>query len=194
MRARGRLLPGSRLVRRSLGGGGFRLKLGQRRLADERAPFHAAVVLRRRERVGARELGEFGAAVEAWCFGASEFERVEPNARTDATRLRAAITERQGDHAVRHAGENPDGKLERAARVVDTDRILVLETERFRCLRAHERGVVPGQLGERIRKLLQPPVVCEAAVVKREGRDEHDLQVTARSTRAPGKLRQGRRG
>ena len=81
-------------------------------------------------------------------LGASDRERVEPDPRADPTRVRTAVAERQGDHAVRHAGEDPDGKLERAAGIVETDPILVRETERFGGLRAHERGVVPGQLGE----------------------------------------------
>ena len=68
--------------------------------------------------------------------------------------------------------------------VIETDHILVRKTERFGGLRAHERGVVPGQLGEGIGKLLQPPVVREAAVVKRRGGEEHDLQATARSAGA----------
>ena len=120
--------------------------LGEGRLANERAPLHAAVVLGRRERIAARELVEGDPAVEAECFGASDRERVEPNARTDATHVRPAITERQGDHAVRHARKDRDGKLERAARVIETDQIPAGKTERLGVLRAHERRVVPGDL------------------------------------------------
>ena len=194
MRALGWLRAGSRLLRRSLGGGGFRSQLGEGRLPDDGAPLHAAVLLRRRERVAAPELGEAGAAVEARCFGASDLERVEPDARADPTRVRTAIAERQGDHAVRHSREEQNGELERAARIIETDHILVRKTERFGGLRAHERGIVPGQLGERIGKLLQPPVVREAAVVKRRRREEHDLQTTRRSRAAwPAELRKGLR-
>ena len=123
------------------------------------------------------EPGHFDAAVEARGLGASDRERVEPDARADPPRVRTAIAERQGDHAVRHAGEDPDRKLERAARVLDTDHLLARNTERLGGLRAHERGVVPRELGERIGKLLQPSVVREAAVVKRRGGEEHDLQI-----------------
>ena len=129
-------------------------------------------------------LGELDAAVEAGRLGASDRERVEPDARANPSRVRTAVAERQGDDAVRHAGEEPDGELERAARIFETDHILVRKTERLGGLRAHERGIVPGQLGEGIGKLLQPPVVREAAVVKRRGRDEHDLQAARRSRRA----------
>ena len=102
-----------------------------------------------------------------------------------------AVAKREGDHAVRHAGEDPDGKLERAARVIETDHLLVRKTERLGGLRAHERGVVPGELGEGIGKLLQPPVVREAAVVKRRRREEHDLQTTRRLPQARAELGKG---
>ena len=108
---------------------------------------------------------------------------LNPTPEPNPTRVRTTVAERQGDHAVRHAGKDPDGKLERAARVIETDHILVRKTERFGGLRAHERGVVPGELGEGIGKLLQPPVVREPAVVKRRRREEHDLQATRRSAR-----------
>ena len=160
----------------------LRSKRGQCRLAHDRAPLHAAVLLGRRERVPARELGEAGPAVEARCFGASDFERVEPDPRADTARVRTTIAERQRDHAVRHSGDEPDGELERAARIFETDHILARHTERLGRLRAHERGVVPGQLGEGIGKLLQPPLVREAAVVKRRGREEDDLQAARRCT------------
>ena len=142
------------------------------------------MVLGRRQRIRARELGETGPAVEARRCGASDPERVEPDARADPARVRTAIAERQGDHAVGHAGEDRDGKLERAARVIETDHILARKTERFGGLRAHERRVVPGELGERIGKLLQPPVVREAPVVKRGRGEEHDLQARRRCTGA----------
>ena len=174
-------------------GGQIRSKLGQRRLADDGAALHAAVVLGRRQRVRARELGELDAAVEARCFRAANSERVEPDPRANPARVRTAIADRQRDHAVRHAREDGDGKLERAARVIETDHVLARQTERFGGLRAHERGVVPGELGEGIGKLLQPPVVREPAVVKRRRGKEHDLQATPGSRRRPGPRRRRRR-
>jgi hypothetical protein len=65
--------------------------------------------------------------------------------------------------------------------MIETDQILARKTERLGGLRAHQRGVVPRELGEGIGKLLQPPYVREAAVVKRGGGEEHDLQGTRRS-------------
>src|SRR2546430_14490731 len=80
--------------------------------------------------------------------------------------------------SIRHAGQDPDRKLERAASVIETDQLLVRKAERLGGLRAHERGGVPRELGQRIRKLLQPPLVREPAVVKRRPWDEHDLPIT----------------
>src|SRR5918995_5143883 len=94
--------------------------------------------------------------------------------------MRPTIADRQGNHAVGHAGEYPDGKLERTARVLDAYQILAREAERLGRLRAHEGGVVPGELGERIGKLLQPPVVRKPAVMKRRRRQEDDLEAAAR--------------
>ena len=108
--------------------------------------------------------------------GASNLERVEPDARADPAGVRTAIAERQGDHAVRHAGEDRDGKLERAPRVIETDQVLARKTERLGGLQAYQRGVVPRELGEGVGKLLQPPVVGEAPVVKRWRGEEDDLE------------------
>ena len=122
MRDLGSLRPLRRSVRvGALAGSRFRSKCGQGRLAHDGASLHAAVLLGRRERISARELGEADPAVEAWCLGASDPERVEPDPRADPTGVRTAVAERQGDHAVRHSGKEPDGKLERAAGVVEAD-------------------------------------------------------------------------
>ena len=118
--------------------------------------------------------------------GAVELRTVNAsNPTPEPTRpgVRTAVAERQGDHAVRHSGEEPNGELERTAGIVDADPILAGEAKRLGRLRADERGVVPGQLRQWIGKLLQPPVVREAAVVKRRGGEEDDLQAAARSAR-----------
>src|SRR4029078_3072678 len=114
-------------------------------------------------------------------FGAADRERVESDARADPTGLRTAVAERQRHHAIGHPWEDPDRKLEGAARVLETDDILVRQTERFGGLRAHERGVVPRELCQGMRKFLQPPFVCEAAVVHRRRGQEDDLQASARA-------------
>ena len=81
--------------------------------------------------------------------------------------------------------------------MVEADKVFVCKAERFGRLRADERGVVPSELGEGIGKLLQPPVVREAAVVKRRGGEKHDLQARrsasgAKAADRAGELRQRR--
>ena len=101
-----------------------------------------------------------------------------PTPDPNPSRAHSSVAKGEGDHAVRHAGKDPQGKIERAARVIETHQLLARKTERLGGLRTHERGVVPGELRQGIGKLLQPPVVRETAVVKRRGGEEDDLQVT----------------
>ena len=110
--------------------------------------------------------GERDAAVEARRLGGSHCERIEPDSRSNPSRARTTVTKGERHDAVRHPWKDRDRQFERAARIIEADHIPARDTERLRHLRAHERGVVPRQLRERIRKLLQPPVVREAAVVK----------------------------
>src|SRR5262245_30862642 len=139
-----------RLMRRLRGVGALRLrrrglrlrsKFGQRRLADERTAFDAAVVLRRGKRVLAAASAERDAAVEASCAGRADLERVEPDSGSNPSRVRTAVANGQGHHTVRHAGEDPYGKLERAARIIEPDQILAGEAERLRRFRTHERWI-----------------------------------------------------
>src|SRR5207253_1596694 len=118
-------------------------KFGHRGLADDGPALHAAVVLRRRERVGASELAEHDAAVESRRLGRSDFECIEPDSRSNPSGALTTVAKGEGHHIVRHAWEDPDWKLERAARVIDTHHLLVGKTEGLGGLRAHERGVVP---------------------------------------------------
>src|SRR5947207_2839025 len=110
-------------------GGRLRSKLAQGRLADDGPSFHAAVVLGRCERVLTPERRELDAAVEARCLGSSDREHVEPEPVPDPSRVQTTVAEREGHDAVRHAGEDPDWKLERASRVIDPDHILARKTE-----------------------------------------------------------------
>ena len=54
--------------------------------------------------------------------------------------------------------------MHRRAPQAEVDRVVRLDAQRPRGGRAHERRIVPGQLGDRVRRLLQPDVVGEAAV------------------------------
>src|SRR5688572_1885878 len=87
-------------------------KLGQRGLADEGPPFHAAVGLRGGERVLASDLAQRRAAVEAGRLRGSNLVRVEADPRTDPARALTAVAEGDGDDAVSHARDDPDRQLD----------------------------------------------------------------------------------
>src|SRR5262245_9077171 len=65
--------------------------------------------------------------------------------------------------------------------MIETDEVLVCNAKRLGGLHAHDRGVIPRELGERIRKFLQPAIISKTAVVKGWRRQEDDLQSTRRS-------------
>jgi hypothetical protein len=51
------------------------------------------------------------------------------------------VAKRDGDDVVRHAGNNPDRKVERAPRVLKPDHLSVRKTRRLGCLRADHAGL-----------------------------------------------------
>src|SRR5438034_3894505 len=54
----------------------------------------------------------------------------------------------------------------------DLNQIACLDTEPFRESRTHERGVVPGQLGDWVWQFLEPAIVSVAAVRSEEHTSE----------------------
>ena len=72
------------------------------------------------------------APAEVRRLGASDDVGVEPDTRADPPRVRPPVAERYGNHPVRHPRDDPDRKLHGAARVLDTDDVLVRQTERVR--------------------------------------------------------------
>ena len=104
----------------------------------------------------------------------------------------AAVAEMDGDAVVRVAGHGEDGAADRAATIVQrhdvADDLAVLaalhrrttaDIQPFGRRRAHEDGVVPGELRDRLGQLLQPAVVRETAV-------EHGGIVTERDLHRAG--------
>jgi len=98
----------------------------------------------------------------------------------------AAVTEVDRHGVVGLPGHLPHRQLEFPLAAGDGDQILVLQPEGAGGGRADERGVVPGQLGDRIGELLEPAVVREAPVVERRRAAEDDLQLLAGCDRAGG--------
>ena len=97
----------------------------------------------------------------------------------------------RGLHAAATEAELDDVGVRAEAVALDGD------PEAARGLRSHEGGVVPGQLGERLRHLLKPAVVGVAPIVDRWVGPERDLQPRLhRPRRGPGPIsdRHRRRG
>src|ERR1035437_3831112 len=151
----------------------------ERARPHEVAPLHVEVVLRRGELVrAARLLNRGGRDPEA--RGRAEGVGIHAGAVADAARARAAVAKMQRHDVVGLAGQDPDGRGERRGAYGDPDEILVLHAEFFRRPGAHVRGVVPGQLRQRLRNFLQPPVVREAAVEKARVGPEDDFDAVRR--------------
>ena len=103
-------------------------------------------------------------------------ERIGADALRDRFRPGAAVAERQDDEVVRHAGLHENRRAERPAVRAELDDVRRAHPDAAGGRVAHERGVVPRHLRDRIGQLLQPSVVREAAVVDRRILDERDLQ------------------
>ena len=71
------------------------------------------------------------------------------------------------------------GALQRAALVGQLQHVARLHAQAVRGRRAEDRGVVPGELGDRLGQFLQPAVVGEAAVVNRGVGPEDDFELAA---------------
>src|SRR5664280_1864444 len=147
----------------------------ERARANEVAPFHVEVVLRRGELEGragllyrGRREPEAGGGPDAVC--------VHARAVADTANARAPVAEMQRHDVVGLAGEDPHRGRERGARCGDGDEVLVLHAEPFRRREAQVRGVVPRELRERLRNFLEPAVVREAAVEDAGIGPEDDLE------------------
>src|ERR1017187_2187486 len=153
--------------------------------ADEVAPFHVEVVLRRGELESPAGLLHRGRR-EPEARGRTDAVGVHAGAVADAAGARAPVAEVQRHDVVGLAGENPGGRREGRARRGDGDEVLVLPAEPVRRREAHVRRVVPRELRERLRNLLQPAVVREAAV--------EDAGIGSKDDLEAGRVRRRRRG
>ena len=168
---------------------GVRLEVVEIGLADDRTPFHRVVVLGLRQRVGAAGRAE-RAAGEIGSFRCAQQVGVAPGTVAlcvggagDPAGEVAAVTEVERHRVVRLSRHLPDGQLEFPPAGGHRDEVLVLETQRPGGGGTDQGGVVPGQLGHRVRQFLEPAVVGEATVVNRRGTPEDDFQIVARGER-----------
>jgi hypothetical protein len=102
----------------------FLLVLVERRLADQRASFHASVFLRGREHRGA---GRFHhrTGIEVGGLGCAQRVGVESDPVGDAPDVAPAVPQREHHGALGLAGDDRHGKRERLATNGDGDEIFV---------------------------------------------------------------------
>ena len=80
------------------------------------------------------------------------------------------------DRFIGMAGHHPNRSLHFAPAIVEFHQIFVLQAQPLGCPRTHERGIVPGEGGQRPRQFLKPPVVGEPAIEDKWVRAEHDFE------------------
>ena len=101
---------------------------------------------------------------------------VEAGAVADASGARAAVAEMKRQRVGRVPGRNPHRDAQRVVALPQLDDVAADERQARGGRRPDQRGVVPGELGERLRQLLQPGVVGEAAVVDARIGPEDDFE------------------
>ncbi len=127
---------------------------------------------------------------------AAEQVGVEARAGADLPAPRASVAEVQRDAVFGLAGQDDDGRVDLAAVERQGDDVLGGELQPLGGRRSDQRGVLPGQLGQGLRQLLQPSVVGELAVEDRGiGAEERDQRrVVVRRGLGVERRQQRRRG
>ena len=160
---------------------------------DHAAPFHQVVVLRAGERGRLAGVDDFEAAAEPHRVRGANQVGVEACAGPEVAGAGPSVPAMNGDAIVRVAGHREDGTPNRSSAIPQLDDVAddltVLATLPGRLAagpqpvgrrRADNHGVVPGQPGDGLGKLLQPAVVGESAVENRRVVSEGDLETVAR--------------
>src|SRR5215471_4837642 len=101
---------------------------------------------------------------------------VEANAAGNAFAAVASIAERQGDGPINMSRQYQHRCRNMAAAILELHQVARLQFQVTRRGWADQGGVVPSELGHRIRQLLQPGIVGEATVVNLVVGGEADLQ------------------
>jgi len=191
--------------------GGLPSVLGERELAHELAQAMAAglhphgvdgmVLLRGGQGPFAPGGGKARTGDEVHGPACAERKDVDAHGRDVAPRVAAhlagcgaAVAQRHRDAPRGLAGHDQGRDLHLTPAAVERDQRAVPDAEPLGGRRTDQRGVVPGELGHRIGRLLEPTVVGEPPVVDRGVLAEDDLQLrVARRAVAGGRARIGRR-
>ena len=146
----------------------------ERRGADRRAALHRVVLLRGRQRIVVAGLHELEAAAEPGRVRGAQQERVEllrsADGVADASGVAAAVAEEHRHRLRRMSGDDEHRHAHGVAAIAQLDQVAFPQAALLGEPRADPRRRVPGDLGIRLRQLLEPAVVREAAVPDRRDR------------------------
>ena len=144
------------------------------------AALHRVVLLRRRQRMMVAGLDDLEPRAEPGRIRRAQQEGVEllrgADRVADPAGAAAAVAEEHRDRLGRVAGHDEDRHPHRVAAVAELDDVAVTQAALVGQALGNPRGRVPGQLRERLRQLLQPAVVREAAVPDGGIGPEDDLE------------------
>ncbi len=142
--------------------------------------FHAEVILRASERIILAGFfdGAAGGGGRPKRVRSAHGVGIETLVRAGVARLLAAVSQRQDHDAIGLARQPPRGSGDFAVRKRNVNDVrinlavlpatrpdVVRQAQLSRCLGADQRGIVPGELGDRLWQFLQPAVIGETPVV-----------------------------
>src|ERR1019366_3619320 len=130
--------------------------------------------LRVSEPVSRTGFADFGSRHPGRIASANLIE-VESHAIADATRLGASIAQENRDRVVGMSGLRPDRPLLLASIDVDLNDVAGRQPLLLGGVRADQNGVVPTEISDRLRVLLEPAMVGPATVVDQRVAAEDDL-------------------
>ena len=181
------------VVMLALGEVGFLPILLQSRGAHQIAPFHAVMELRASQGILRADFTDLRSGPITGRIGSANRIGIEAGAVADLSRAGAAVAEMQGNALVGMARNDPSRSAQASPFVAELDEIgeypavlaaagadLIGQTQPLGSFWTDESSVVPGKLGQRLRQLLQPTVIGEAAVEKRRIGLKRNLQGVSR--------------
>ena len=158
---------------------GLRRQVGERELANQVAALHRVVFLGRgqaRPATGRRDLQAGG---DIRRLGGTQGIGVVANVLADVAACGPAVAESHADRVIGLAGEQHGRNFQAPAVKLQADHVAIDHAQLAGRLRAQQRGVAPGELGDRVRELLEPAVVGVAAVIDLGVALKDQLQVRA---------------
>ena len=162
---------------------GLRDQVGESELADHLTALHREVFLGASQRhapTGPRDLQAHG---DIGGRGGSKDVGIGPHVLADPAARRSAVAQRQADRVIRLAGKQHGGDFQAPAVKLEPDHVAVGQTQLPGRCRAHQRGVAPRELGDRVGELLEPAVVGVPAVIELGVAIEDQLEIRARQRR-----------